>query len=217
MNLIFDLDGTLINSLPGIAESLNQALTEYNLANHSVEKIETFIGDGSHTLCERAAPYADEEKITLLDIAFKKNYKQLWKLGTEIYPGIPELLEEISKQHELSILSNKPHNFTTEIIGTLFPTIPFHTVLGQRDGISKKPDPSGIQEILSLSTDPHATTYLIGDSTVDLTTAKNASVKSIAVTWGFESISDLEEFKPDHILHSVAQLRKLISTRSYHV
>ncbi len=211
MNLIFDLDGTLINSLPGIAESLNRSLSQYGLASHSIEQVETFIGDGSRTLCERAAPYADEDRINQLDAAFKVNYQELWRSGTEIYAGISKLLEELAADNELSILSNKPHGFTTEIITNLFPTVPFHTVLGQREGISKKPDPSGIHEILKLAYQANAPTYLIGDSTVDLTTAKNAGIKSIAVTWGFEPLSDLAELSPDHIVHTVEELKKLTS------
>ena len=214
MNLIFDLDGTLINSLPGIAQSLNRALEQHQFQTHTIEDIEEFIGNGSRTLCQRASAHTseDEETIDLLDAAFKINYQELWKDGTEIYAGISNLLENLSKNHELSILSNKPHNFTTEIIHTLFPSIPFHTILGQRDGISKKPDPSGIHEILSQASDPDAVTFLIGDSVVDLTTARNAAIQSIAVTWGFEPISDLTELSPDHIAHSVSELETIINT-----
>lgn len=212
MNLIFDLDGTLINSLPGIANSLNRALSQYNLPTHSIEEVEGFIGDGSRTLCERAAPTVDQDKVDLLESGFKTNYQELWRSGTEIYSGISELLDHLSENHELSILSNKPHDFTTEIMSSLFPAVTFRTVLGQREGISKKPDPSGIHEILNLASDANAPTYLIGDSTVDLTTAKNAGIKSIAVTWGFEPLSDLAELSPDHIVHTVAELKKLTST-----
>jgi phosphoglycolate phosphatase len=217
MNFIFDLDGTLINSLPGIAQSLNCSLEQYQFPTHSVEDIMQFIGSGSRTLCERAAASPNEATLNLLESAFMSNYQELWKSGTDIYPGITDLLENLSKSHELSVLSNKPHLFTTEIIESIFPTIPFRTVLGQRDGISKKPDPSGIHEIISLASDPKAPTYLIGDSVVDLATAKNASIKSIAVTWGFEPLEDLIELSPDHIVQSVAELKKLTSSLSSHV
>jgi phosphoglycolate phosphatase len=211
MNLIFDLDGTLINSLPGIAQSLNRSLEQYHLPTHSVEDIREFIGSGSRTLCQRAADSPDKATLNLLESAFMSHYQELWKSGTEIYPGIEDLLDHLSADHELSVLSNKPHGFTTEIIKSLFSSVPFRTILGQRDGISKKPDPSGIHEIISQAADPTAPTFLIGDSVVDLATAKNAAIKSIAVTWGFEPVSDLAELSPDHIVHSVAELKKLTS------
>ncbi len=216
MNLIFDLDGTLIDSLPGIAESLNRSLKQHQFSTHSLEDIREFIGNGSRTLCERAANFPDAATLDLLESAFMSNYQELWKSGTDIYPGITELLEELSLTHELSVLSNKTHIFTTEIVHSLFPTIPFRSILGKRSGISAKPDPSGIYEIISQASDENAPTYLIGDSVVDLTTARNAGIKSIAVTWGFEPFSELAENKPDHIVHSVTELKKLTSnTLSY--
>lgn len=217
MNLIFDLDGTLIDSLPGIACTLNRSLNEHNFPTHNLSDIRNFIGDGSRTLCDRAANFPGKSTLDSLESAFISHYKNLWKSGTEIYPGITDLLNELSKNHELSVLSNKPHAFTTEIIHTLFPSVPFRTVLGQRPGISKKPDPSGIHEILSLASNPDAPTYLIGDSVVDLTTAKNAGIKSIAVTWGFEPLTDLAAMHTDHIVHTVAELKKLTSTLTSHV
>lgn len=212
MNLIFDLDGTLINSLPGIANALNSALAELHLPTHSVTDIESFIGGGSRTLIERATKSIQDAPVDDLEVAFVYHYQELWKSGTEEYSGITDLLRDLSTSHELSILSNKPHAFTTEIIKSLFPTISFRTVLGQRDGISKKPDPSGIYEILEQASYSEAQSYLIGDSVVDLATAKNAAIKSIAVTWGFEPLSDLVELSPDHTVHSVTELKKLIST-----
>ena len=92
MNLIFDLDGTLINSLPGIAQSLNRSLEQYHLPTHSVEGIREFIGSGSRTLCQRAAGSPDKATIDLLESAFMSHYQELWKSGTEIYSGITDLL-----------------------------------------------------------------------------------------------------------------------------
>ncbi len=216
MHLIFDLDGTLINSLPGIANSLNAALAENNLPEHDTETVRGFIGDGSYVLCERAAPSLDSASIDAIDAAFRENYAKLWQDGTVIYDGIIDLLKSIPAGHHLSILSNKPHAFTEEIISSIFPKNMFSTVLGQRQGINKKPDPSGIHEILQQSNHPDKTAYLIGDSTVDLTTANNAKIGSIGVTWGFESSQDLSALNPDHIVDSVAKLKQLINTLSNH-
>lgn len=211
MNLIFDLDGTLINSLPGIAQSLNNSLEQLNLPTHSIEAIREFIGGGSRTLCERAAKTVDSKTIDQIEAAFKVHYTNLWKSGTEIYPGILELLSELSKSHELSILSNKPHPFTLKIVTELFPANTFHTILGQRAGIEKKPDPKGIHEVIDLSSQPDQPAYLIGDSIVDLQTARNASINSIAVLWGFEDLPELSAESPSHIVETVADLEKLIN------
>lgn len=212
MKIIFDLDGTLINSLPGIANSLNKSLEQLQLPTHSIKAIREFIGSGSRTLCERAAKSADITTIDQIEAAFKIHYQQLWKTGTEIYPGILDLIESLSPAHELSILSNKPHPFTLEIITQLFPKNTFHTILGQREGIEKKPDPKGIYEILEQSNQPNQAAFLIGDSIIDLQTASNASIGSIAVTWGFEDHHQLQSASPDHTVHSVIQLKELLQT-----
>ena len=216
MNLIFDLDGTLINSLPGIAQSLNRSLEQYNFPSHSIEAIRGFIGSGSRMLCQRAVtPNSEAPNINTVDKleeAFKINYQKLWKSGTELYSGISELLETLAQdeEHELSILSNKPNPFTQEIASQLFPPKTFHTVLGQRDGIEKKPDPKGIQEILDRATNPNQPTFLIGDSIIDLQTARNAGICSIAVLWGFEDLAELNAESPTHIVRSTDELLSLI-------
>lgn len=210
MHLIFDLDGTLINSLPGIADALNASLKEHGRDCYPFETIRDFIGDGSRVLCHRAAPDAAEEVIDSLDASFKKHYQNLWLEGTSIYDGINNLLENIPSHHHLSILSNKPHQFTAEIVEKLFPADTFDTVLGQREGIAKKPDPKGIYEIIEHSCHADKTAYLIGDSTVDLQTANNAGIRSIAVTWGFEDRELLEPLSPDYIVADADALSELL-------
>ncbi len=210
MHIIFDLDGTLINSLPGIANSLNTGLTEHGHPTHSIEVIREFIGDGSWMLCRRAIPDAEEDIVDELNTSFVKNYSNLWLEGTTLYDDILDLLTTIPEKHHLSILSNKPHAFTTEIASKIFPENTFHIVLGQREGIAKKPDPKGIHEIIENSGHSDRRAILIGDSTVDIQTSKNAEVGSIAVTWGFEDADDLLSLSPDHIVNSVSELQDLL-------
>jgi len=214
MNIIFDLDGTLINSLPGIAHSLNRSLEQLHLPTHDLETIKKFIGSGSRVLCQRAVNTASESTIDKLNVAFQSHYQELWKSGTEIYPGILDLLKNLrtNNSHELSILSNKPHPFTIEIANQIFPKNTFHTILGQREGIEKKPNPKGIYKIIKQSNLTNQNACLIGDSIIDLKTANNASIKSIAVTWGFESTEQLASASPDHIVHSVSDLKALLQT-----
>ena len=214
MNLIFDLDGTLINSLPGIAQSLNRSLEQHNHPTHDLEAVRAFIGSGSRMLCQRSVTSPSVETVDKLEAAFKENYQKLWKAGTDIYSGIPQLLETLSEdeEHELSILSNKPNPFTQEIANELFPKGTFHTVLGQREGIEKKPNPKGIQEILDHATNPNQQSFLIGDSIIDLQTARNANIGSIAVLWGFEDITELKAESPTHIVRSPSELLNLINS-----
>jgi len=211
MHIIFDLDGTLIESLPGIANALNTALTENNLPTHSTSKIRTFIGDGSHTLCSRAAINESTSTIDKIHDSFLIHYNHTWKNGTQIYPGIIDLLSNLKAANiTLSILSNKPHDFTTEIISSIFPPNTFDITLGQQEHIQKKPDPSGVSEILTnLKTTP-TKTILIGDSTIDLITARNANIESIAVTWGYHDPHHLASENPTQTVHSVKELTNLL-------
>ncbi|QTN33099.1 HAD-IA family hydrolase [Akkermansiaceae bacterium] len=184
--IIFDLDGTLVESLPGIAASLNRSLSLHGLPGHSHAAVRGFIGDGAKMLVQRATPGTPEETRASILNAFAADYAATWPSGTATYPGIPELLAGLrAEQIPLAVLSNKPHPFTAEIVAKLFPENTFAAVLGNREGLPHKPDPAGALEIAAaLCLSPQHCT-LIGDSTMDLDTAKNAGMKSIAVTWGY--------------------------------
>ena len=185
--LIFDLDGTLVDSLQGIAASLNRALALFGLPTHPAAVVRGFIGNGAQVLVQRAAPIGeDESSLTTIGQAFKADYDLTWPAGTFAYDGIVQLLETLQLEgHPLAVLSNKPHSFTEAIVMQVFPTIRFSMVLGQRAGIPHKPDPTGALEIShSLQLDP-ANCIVVGDSTMDLETARNACMKAVAVTWGY--------------------------------
>lgn len=185
--LIFDLDGTLVESLPGIAASLNRALELHGLPYHSHAAVRSFIGDGAKTLVARAL-----SGVARLDLAesvlkcFAADYAISWPSGTTSYPGIAELLVTLNARGiPLAVLSNKPHPFTAQIVAKLFPENTFCAVLGNREGLPHKPDPTGALEIAATLGINSENCTLIGDSTMDLDTAKNAGMKSIAVTWGY--------------------------------
>jgi len=185
--LIFDLDGTLVDSLQGIATSLNHALAEAGLPVHSLEAVRGFIGNGTHPDHPRGAHKdADEALLDRLENGFKADYDVTWPGGTFPYNGITELLEMLqAKGIPLAVLSNKPHPFTSTIVARVFPSIDFKVVLGQLPGIPHKPDPSGALEIANLFGLLPEECTVIGDSTMDLETARNAGMEAIAVTWGF--------------------------------
>lgn len=209
--LIFDLDGTLVESLPGIAASLNRALNQHGLPGQSHDNVRSFIGDGAIKLVQRAL--STVSRIDLTDSVvknFASDYAISWPTGTSVYPGILELLAELeSRGVPLAVLSNKPHAFTTKIVETLFPDTHFAEVLGNHENLPHKPDPTGAIKIAkSLGIPPEYCT-IIGDSTMDLDTAKNAGMRSVAVTWGYHDKESLGD--ADLIVDSVSELSAALS------
>lgn len=185
--LIFDLDGTLVDSLPGIAAALNQALEEAGHPVHPLESVRRFIGNGSWVTLKRAAPAGTpDEEISALEQAFKRHYDGLWRQGSVPYEGVPAMLEQLAAAgHRLAVLSNKAHPFAVVMVEALFPEVPFEVVVGQRPGIPHKPDRAGIDEIVAHFNLPPEDFVMVGDSTVDLETARNAGIGAVAVTWGY--------------------------------
>ena len=211
--LIFDLDGTLVDSLRGIAASLNRALAASSLPNHPEPAVRGFIGNGLRILIQRAAPPdANEALLQQVEQAFKTDYDLTWPAGTAVYAGITDLLESLQAcGYPLAVLSNKPHPFTAAIVSRLFPTIRFAAVLGQRAGVPHKPDPAGALEISTrLHLRPQDCT-VIGDSTMDLETASNAGMRAIAVTWGFHDRERLMAAGAEVIADDPAGLLELVA------
>lgn len=187
--LIFDLDGTLVESLPGIAASLNRALALHGLPGHGEAAVRGFIGDGARMLVTRAMdPGEVAPQLESVLRCFAEDYAVSWPHGTQPFNGINALLADLrARGIPLAVLSNKPHVFTTEIVGKLFPRDTFVAVLGNREGLPHKPDPAGALEIAAMLGVAPENCVLIGDSTMDLDTALNAGMASIAVTWGYQN------------------------------
>ena len=206
--LIFDLDGTLVDSLEGIASSLNHALATAGFPVHPLSAVRGFIGNGARILIQRAAPAgSDESRIESLEKAFKDHYDLHWPAGTIPYDGISPLLETLqSRGYPLAVLSNKPHPFTVDMVSRIFPTIRFTAILGQRAGIAHKPDPTGAIEIASDFGLAPGDCIIIGDSTMDIDTAHNAGMDSIAVTWGFHDRERLINSQPGRIVENPEEI-----------
>lgn len=211
--LIFDLDGTLVNSLQGIADSLNQALTASGLPTHTASAVRGFIGNGARILIQRAVPAdASADLLDTVEQAFKIDYAATWPTGTQVYPGIADLLERLqSRGYPLAVLSNKPHPFTVAMVSQMFPTIRFSSVLGQRLGIPHKPDPGGALEIAGLLQRLPGNCAIIGDSTMDLETARNAGMCPIAVTWGFHDRARLTAAGAEIVVAAPSELLSLFA------
>ncbi|MCX6874116.1 MAG: HAD-IA family hydrolase [Verrucomicrobia bacterium] len=210
--LIFDLDGTLVDSLPGIANSLNRALAGMGLAGHSQQAVRGFIGNGARVLVARAAPHGTADGLLgQLEQAFKEDYDLTWPQGTAAYPGVAGVLAQL--QHRgaaLAVLSNKPHPFTTAMVSALFPAVAFAAVLGQRPGTPHKPNPAGAFEIAATLGLPPQACMVIGDSTMDLETARNAGMRAVAVTWGYHDLDTLLATRPDAVLDTPEALLVLL-------
>jgi len=212
--LIFDLDGTLVDSLQGITTALNSALLGSGLPTHPATAVRGFIGNGARVLIERGVPAGSSEMLILaVEQAFKSEYEVAWPLGTTPYPGIVHLLETLQLNGApLAVLSNKPHPFTVAMVARIFPSIRFGLVLGQRNGVPHKPDPSGALEISAeLGILPQHCS-IIGDSTMDIETARNAKMEAIAVTWGFHDRERLLSAGAQHIANDPTELLRICET-----
>lgn len=193
--LIFDLDGTLVDSLPGITASLNHSLASHDQPQHPQANVRNFVGDGVVMLVKRAlGEKFDPDLANAVIETFKQHYDAHWHLGTHPYPGITTQLAALSQDgFPLAVLSNKPHAFTTAMTARIFPSIAFTVVLGQRDGIPHKPEPHGALEIARIAgCNPHEC-IIIGDSSIDLETARRAGMRAIAVSWGYHDRERLKQ------------------------
>jgi phosphoglycolate phosphatase len=210
--LIFDLDGTLVDSLPGIAASLNRTLTAHGLPGHSDDRVRSFIGDGIRNLMLRAIPRgAEPATVESLLGLYRKDYALSWQSGTTVYPGVANLLDELQRSgFEMAVLSNKVHDFTVEMVHAMFPSIRFAAVLGQRDGIPHKPNPAGALQLADILGTSPGNCVVIGDSTMDLETAANAGMRAIAVTWGYHDRDRLAAAGATRLIGHPAELPALL-------
>ena len=209
--LIFDLDGTLVDSLPGIAGSLNRALERCGFASHDHADVRRFIGNGSYELVRKASPKGTpSEQILAVEDAFKDDYATTWPEGTVPYAGVPDFLRKLAAAGvRMAVLSNKPHPFTQEIVERLFPGIPFDPVLGQRPDTPRKPHPDAALQIAGLWQADAVECFFIGDSTVDLETALGAGMKPVMVGWGYHDVAALEAAGAGEVIANLADLGAL--------
>lgn len=200
--IIFDLDGTLLNTIADLAHSTNHALRLNSFPIHDVSEYNFFVGNGINKLFERALPEGEKTEGNILKVreAFLKHYDLHNTDRSVPYPGIPELLERLQgKGIKLAVASNKYQAATRKLIAHFFPSIRFTKVLGQREGVKTKPDPGIVNEIVEQANISKEDTLYVGDSDVDMQTAINGGVTSCGVTWGFRPRAELEKYAPDHI------------------
>lgn len=193
---VFDLDGTLLNSLEDLADCMNLALTSQGFPAHPVAAYKFFVGDGMDILAQRVLPAAaaNEERIQECVQRMRSNYETRWKAKSRAYDGIPELLDGLAARGvTLTVLSNKPDDFTKLIVRELFGKWNWAIVFGSRPGVAKKPDPAGALEIAKeLGIDPAQALYF-GDTNTDMKTARGAGMHAVGCTWGFRPAKELTD------------------------
>ncbi len=214
--IIFDLDGTLIDSLEDIAVCMNQVLKELNLPIHEMNDYKYFVGGGISILVDNALnalnkEITDElkEKVTQ---RFKEIYDQKLHLKTKAYDGIYELLDElVSLDCKIGIISNKPHDFTVQYANSLFSKYNIKEVHGQKSDVPKKPDPIAAITIANSFNIPCEEIYFVGDTMVDMQTAVNANMIGIGVLWGFRDEKELMENGADFIVKHPLDILDIIN------
>ena len=208
-NFIFDLDGTLLNTLNDLAASTNYALRWAGMPEHSVDDVRRFVGNGVKTLMERAIPDGlDNPKFDETYATFRKHYLEHSLDTTKPYSGIPEVLAELKRRgKKLAIVSNKFYAATQELARHFFPE-PIEVAIGERENIRKKPAPDTVLEAMrQLGVGKEGTVY-IGDSDVDIDTARNVGVPCISVLWGFRDRDFLIEHGATHLISKPEELLK---------
>lgn len=213
--VIFDLDGTLLNTIEDLAASTNYALEKQGYPTHDLSSYRFFVGNGINKLIERALPeeVRSEEKVLELRADFVAYYEGHSADLTAPYKGIPELLSVLKQKGlKMAVASNKYQVATEFLVEKYFGEYEFDVVLGQRDGIQPKPDPTIVYDILKLTGVEVSKVLYVGDSGVDMQTAKVANLCSVGVSWGFRPVVELEAFDPDYIVDHPHEINQIIES-----
>jgi phosphoglycolate phosphatase len=212
--VIFDLDGTVLDTLADIADSVNRVLAAKGYPEHTEQEYRWFVGDGSALLVTRALPpdHRDAETVQACLEGFITDYNQHWDHKTAPYPGIMELLETLqTKRLKLAVVTNKPHRFAEKMIAHYFPKMSFDPIFGQREDIPKKPDPTqALAAAQQMQVAPQDCLF-VGDSAVDIETALRAGMPSIGASWGFRPRSELIDAGADHIIDHPVEVLSLLT------
>lgn len=212
-SIIFDLDGTLVDSIRDIAESMNRILTAENLDEKPLRFYLTAIGDGARNLLRRcmAPTMMDLAQENELLLRFKEDYAENLIVHTKLYPGIDTLLDELEERNiPKAIYSNKPDPLTQTIASSLLDDWSFSAVQGHHEGQPHKPDPVASRQFLHICGFDPASTWMVGDTKTDMDTATAAGMRPIGVSWGFRDEKELWDHQASTIIHSPTALLNLL-------
>lgn len=211
--VLFDLDGTLLDTLDDIADAANRALTACGLPGHPVEAYKQFVGDGVKVLIQRIVPADRQDAKTMQRCveAYRQEYSRNWNAKTRPYAGVAEMLDAVKGRGlKIAVLSNKPDDFTQQCVNALLPQWSFDMVMGAIDGRPNKPDPSGAIEVAHrLGVAPRRFLY-VGDTGTDMKTARAAGMMAAGVLWGFRERDELEEGGAQHVIARPRELMGLL-------
>lgn len=210
--MIFDLDGTLLNSITDLGNACNVALKQFGYPLHDEQAYKKFVGNGIYKLVERSLPKEarNQENVLKVKAIFDAYYKAHSLDETRPYPGIELLLMKLKEKGiHCGVVTNKAHEYAVELTQKFFAAT-IEKTLGQREGIPTKPHPQGVLEMMTyFQVEPSECLY-IGDSNVDIQTAKAAGVTSIGVLWGFREAKELENEGANYLAENVKDLEKII-------
>ncbi len=215
--VLFDLDGTLLDTLDDLAMAANRVLAAQGLPVHPVDAYRYFVGDGVATLMERILPTALRATKVLDEAvtAFQREYANNWDDRSLPYPGIPQMLDRLAAEGlRLSILSNKPDVFTRLCVQRLLPQWTFDPLLGQRPGVPKKPNPAAALEVARLLGLAPAEILYVGDTAVDMQTANAAGMDAVGVLWGFRTADELQAAGARYLITAPEELLPIVSSSS---
>ena len=211
--VIFDLDGTLLNTIDDIANSVNSVLEKSGFPVHSTEEIKYFVGTGFYNLIRLALPEKNRDDGTIKKLVemLREEYNTRWNQYTKPYDGIAELLDELTKRNvKKAVLSNKADNFTKIIVAQLLPQWQFEVVWGERPDVPKKPDPTAALEIADMLNIPPDEFILLGDSSYDIQTGVAAGMFAVGALWGFRTADELKSAGADALIEKPLDLLKLL-------
>lgn len=209
--IIFDLDGTLLDTLHDLTDSVNHVLTNHNMKNRTVDEIRSFIGNGVPTLIARSVPAGTDKAVT--DVCVKEMaeyYKDHADIKTKPYDGIAELLSALNEKGiKTAVVTNKVENAATILCKNKFGDV-FDCVIGDNGKDRLKPCPDNVFRALDILGFPREEVLYAGDSDVDMITAENAGLRSIGVTWGFRDEDVLRKNGADFIVHYPSEILKIL-------
>ncbi len=208
---VFDLDGTLVDSVIDIAEAVNRSLHKLGKEAHPVHAYYQMVGNGMEMLCRRALGHGTEEELRSLIQFYREDYVKNCCVNTAVYPGIQKLVFDLNSCGvKLAILSNKPQEQTNVVVETLFPQGMFEVVIGASSRFPRKPDSTALTWLIKHLDVALTDVVYIGDSDVDMQLAKNAGIQGLGVAWGFRGRNELEAAGASYVAENPRELEKYL-------
>lgn len=209
--VIFDMDGTILNTLEDLKNATNYSLRQFGMPERSLEEVRMFVGNGIRKLVERAVPAGtSEEKIAQVFDVFLEYYEIHSADNTSPYPGILELVEKLKKSGIKTAVSTNKADVPAQELGREYFNGIFDLIVGQQDGLKVKPAPDSVNKILSILDIQKKDAIYIGDSDVDAQTAKNSGLDFIGVSWGFRGREFLEKNGAKNIVDNANEILDLV-------